>query len=142
QAAPSPLATHPERERQRSLDYPTSLASAPRRVNTLRAYAARGSEEARQAAGQIFGLENTLKALGGEYQGLRDQKLMEKKQTEERDFRNKLQGNPEWVKKYASAWDAIAGAERERRVIYERSRFQTVRGSRITALGQNLVRYI
>jgi hypothetical protein len=136
------LDTVAQLETERDLGYPISIDSLTRRTRALRAYAARGSEEARQAAGQIFGLDNTLKALGGEYRGLRDAMLMEKKQTEERDFRNKLQSNPAWVDAYASAWDAIAAAERERRAMYLRLRFQTLRGSRITALGQNLVRYI
>jgi hypothetical protein len=136
------LDTVAQLETERDLEYPISIESLTRRTHALRAYAARGGEEARQAAGQIFGLDNTLKAIGGEYRGLRDATLMEKKQSEERDFRNKLQSNPAWVKTYAPAWDAIAAAERERRTMYLRLRFQTLRGSRITALGQNLVRYI
>ena len=44
--------------------------------------------------------------------------------------------------KYASAWDAIATAERERRAIYVPSRFQQLRGSSLAGLAVTLVRYI
>jgi hypothetical protein len=136
------LDTIAQLETERDVVYPISLDVIKRRLAALVRFSARGSEEARQAAGLIFGLENGQKALGGEYLGLRDQRLMEKKQAEERDFRARIQGNPDWVTKYASAWDGIAAAERERRAIYVPSRFQQIRGSSLAGLAAALVRYI
>ena len=136
------LDTMAQLETERDVISPISIQVIKRRVAALRVYAGRGTEQARQATSTIFGLENALKALSGEYSGLLDPKLMEKKQTEERDFRDKIQRNPEWAKKYASAWDIIARAERERRPAYTLWRFQQLRGSTLAGLGVALVRYI
>ena len=136
------LHTVAQLETERDVVYPISIEVIKRRLTALRTYSARGAEQARQSAGLIFQLENAQKALSGEYQGLRDPQLMAKKQAEEREFRDRLQKNAEWAKKYASAWDVIAGAERERRAIYVPSRFQQPRGARLAGLAVSLVRYI
>jgi hypothetical protein len=109
------LDTFAQLETERDLVYPISLEVIRRRLTALRGYAERGAEQARQAAGMTFGLENAQKALSGEYQGLLDPKLMAKKQSEEREFRARIDANAEWRAKYASAWETIAAAERERR---------------------------
>ena len=136
------LGTMAQLETERDVIMPISIQVIKRRVAALRRYAGGGTEEARQASSAIFGLENGLKALGGEYSGLLDPKLMEKKQTEERDFREKIQRKPELARKYASAWDIIGRAERERRPAYTHWRFQQLRGSTLAGLGVALVRYI
>jgi hypothetical protein len=83
---------------------PDIIESLKRRIAVLKDYSARGPEQARQAATTIFSLENSLKALQGRQDGLTDPKIMEKKHTEEEDFRGKVNANPEWKKDYASAW--------------------------------------
>ena len=112
----------------------------PHRV--LRKYGERGAEQARQAAGTLFSLENAAKAYKGESQGLNDAKLMAKKRTEERDFRARIDANREWKAAYGDAWDAIAAAERVNRGLYKASRFQQLRGSSLAGLAASLVRYI
>jgi hypothetical protein len=135
------LDTIAQLETERDVVYPISLDVIRRRLIVLRTYSARGSEEARQAAGTIFGLENAQKALGGEYDGLKDPKIFSKKQSEEKEFRGKIQRNAEWKTKYAPAWDVIAGAEKERRTTYVPFRFQQLRGSRLAGIATTLVRY-
>ncbi|PYS02558.1 MAG: hypothetical protein DMG12_13820 [Acidobacteria bacterium] len=76
-------------ETQRDLIYPERLARNKRQLQAVRAYAARGPEQARQAADMIFGLENTIKAFTGEYNGM-DKNLFDKKRTEEADLRAKV----------------------------------------------------
>ena len=136
------LDTMAQLETERDVVYPISIDVIKRRLVALCAYSARGAEQARQAAGTIFSLENAQKAMTGEYDGLRDQKLFAKKQAEEKEFRSRLQSNPEWRTKYASAWDVIAAAEKERRAVYVASRFQQMRGSSLSGLASALVRYI
>src|SRR6185295_18041829 len=101
-----------------------------------------GAEQARQAAGILFSLENALKAQRGEYQGLLDARLLEKKRKEERDFRARIDANREWKSLYGDAWDAIAAAEKVHRGLYKANRFQQLRGSSLAALATALVRYI
>jgi hypothetical protein len=47
-----------------------------RYIKVLREYSALGEEQERRALIQIFGLENSKKAMTGEYQGLLDNALM------------------------------------------------------------------
>jgi len=136
------LDTVAQLETERDLVYPVSIDVIKRRLGVLRAFGARGAEQQRQATGIIFGLENALKAMSGEYDGLRDTKLFAKKQADEQAFREKLSASADLAGKYASAWDAIAGAERERRATYLAARFQALRGSNLAGIAFTLVQYI
>jgi hypothetical protein len=136
------LGTVAQLQTARDVVYPSSIDVITRRLGVLRAYSERGAEEARQANELIFSLENAQKAQVGEYKGLQDPRLMAKKEAEEREFRDRLQSRPEWVAKFGSAWDTIAGAERSRRELYVPARFQTVRGSRLAGIALTLVQYI
>jgi hypothetical protein len=104
------LQTLAQTEYQRDYVYPSRLKSYKRRVELLRRYSKLGPEQERRALVQIFGIENTLKALGGEYEGLLDTKLMDQKRREEKELREKVAANPEWNALYASAWDSIGTA--------------------------------
>src|SRR3989441_5772291 len=57
-------------ENERDVIYPLRLSRHKRELQALRAYAARGTEQARQATDEIFSLENSVKALTGEYNGM------------------------------------------------------------------------
>ena len=83
---------------------PNILLLLKHRIATLKDYSARGPEQTRQATTMIFGLENSLKAFQGRQDGLLDPKLMEKKRSEETEFRGKVDANPEWKKDYGDAW--------------------------------------
>ena len=136
------LATVAQLETERDVISPVSINVVSRRINVLRTHSALGAEQARQAAGTLFSLENALKAYTGEYKGLLDEKLMEKKRNEERDFRSKIDANREWKALYGDAWDAIARAEAVNRRLYKPFRFQQLRGSSLAGLVTSLVRYI
>src|SRR2546427_1741935 len=73
-------------ETDRDLLYPLRLDRYKRQLQALRAYSSRGTEQARQAADEIFGLENSLKAFTGEYNGM-DKVLFDKKGKEEADLK-------------------------------------------------------
>ncbi len=55
----------------RDVDYPSRLASYKRRIDLLKKFSAESPENARIAQEEIFGLENSQKAITGEYEGLR-----------------------------------------------------------------------
>ena len=54
----SRLNTVAQLELERDVQLPKTLTQLKRRLTFLRTYSSRGAEEARQAAGQIFGIEN------------------------------------------------------------------------------------
>ena len=136
------LSTVAQLETERDLISPLSIDVVNRRLIVLRKYGEQGAEQARQAAGTLFSLENTLKAFRGEYQGLQDAKLMEKKRKEERDFRARIDASRDLRARYGDAWDTIAAAEKVNRSLYKASRFQQLRGSSLAALTTSLLRYI
>jgi hypothetical protein len=47
-------------------------------------------------ASNIFGLQNSVKAIDGRYKGLLDKNVMDAKRKDEEDFKAKVMANPEW----------------------------------------------
>jgi hypothetical protein len=127
---------------QRDHFYPLVLKSLKRWVEVLRRYSARGPEQARRASGRIFGIENSIKALTGEFEGLLDKNLMAKKEQEEKEFRARVAANAAWQAKYGSAWEQIALAEQKRASQVKQQRFRQVRGVRLPALALQIVQYV
>ena len=136
------LQTYSQLEMQRDYSYPLRIKSVKRMLEVLRKYSAIGPEQRRQAAGQIFGLENALKAWDGEYQGLLDKNLMAKREKEEKEFRALVASKPEWEKEYGGAWDAIAQAEKKQLDVINIYRYRGLRGSRLAGLALTIIQYV
>jgi len=111
-----------ELETERDIIYPANLQVVKRRIAALRQYASRGAEQARQASGRIFGLENALKAYIGEYNGLLDAKVFAKKTADERALRDQIGRKPEWKTAYGGAWTDVQRAQETRRRQYKTER--------------------
>ncbi len=136
------LSTMAQIEAERDYVLPTSIQLIGRRLEVLRRYGSGGAEQMREATNQIFGLENSLKAYLGEYNGLLDKVLIAKKQKDEADFRASVAASPELNAKYGAAWDEIARAEQKELSRYKELRFRSLRGSRIASLALALVQYV
>jgi hypothetical protein len=131
-------------EFERDLAIPTILTSLKRTLSVLRQYAARGQEQARQATNLIFGLENSVKALTGEYDGLLDKKIFDKKRKEEMDLRTQAEKRPELRRDTLEAWNATARAVKKESELFKLQQFRsiTTRSSRLAGLATNIVRYV
>ena len=116
------LDTMAQLEYARDVQRPIVLGFLNGRLGVLRAYAKTGPEAARQAQDLIFGLENALKSYQGEYDGLLDRAVIDKKAAEERDLRNRVDARPELRAEYADAWSVIAAAMQQAASTY-RERF-------------------
>jgi hypothetical protein len=126
-------------ENERDLIYPTRINRFKRQLQALRAYAGRGPEQARQAADDIFGLENTVKAFNGEFNGM-DKSLFDKKTKEESDLRAKVAANPEWRRDFADAWEAIAGATKKQAQLFKPQQFRSIStASNLASLARQIV---
>lgn len=134
------LQTVEQLKTSRDLVLPTSIKVVKRRIGLLREYSQAGQEQARQASGLIFGLENAQKAWTGELQGLQDPRVMTKKEAEEREFRRLVESKPEW-KAFAPAWDTIAKAELANRALLKPQRYRALRGSQLAGLATTFVKY-
>jgi len=135
------LDTLAQLEFMRDHGLPLTLKSLRRRLDLVQRYAARGPEEARQAGNMVFGLENSLKAIGGEYEGLKVPQLLIKKAQDEKEFRAKVNANPEWKAAYGSAWDELANLEKKSLANLKTSSFRRLGGSRLPSLALSLIRY-
>ncbi|MGB7758614.1 MAG: S46 family peptidase [Bryobacteraceae bacterium] len=111
--ATSRLDTMAQLEHLRDVGLPNALKQLGNRIASLEGYSAQGAEQARQAASQIFYLQNSLKAEEGVARGLADARIMAKKQAEENQFQATVMANPEWAAAFGGAWEAIAGAEKK-----------------------------
>ena len=124
-------------------DYlPTALKILNRRLGVLKQYSELGPEEAREAARQMFGIENTLKAFNGQYEGLLDKALIAKKQKEESDFRALVDASAEWKREYGTAWDDVAQAEKKFLERLKQARFTSVRASSMAQNALTVVQYV
>ncbi len=73
----------------------------------LMAYAGRSPEAARQVNTQIFGIENSLKAIRGYKSGLEDKAAMARIAAAEKDFRGKVAKDPKLAAEAGPSWGRI-----------------------------------
>ncbi|MDP9053003.1 MAG: S46 family peptidase [Acidobacteriota bacterium] len=100
-------------EYDRDTSLPAILGIYRARLDVLRAYAAKGPDQAREAGSRIFNFENAVKAIDGEYKGLKDASIMATKRQQEEGFRTKVMANPQWKSEWGGAWSEIAQAEKK-----------------------------
>ena len=120
---------------------PNLIQRSKHRIAALMAYAALGDEQSRQTSTRIFGLQNGLKAFQGRYKGLLDESVMNKKKTDEKDFKAKVLGRSELKEAYGGAWDAIAEAAKKDSTRVKQSLFQNL-DSQLANLGVRIVEYV
>jgi hypothetical protein len=127
---------------QRETLYPLRLNLMKRMLHVAKNYAAQGMEQARQAAGMIFGIENGLKATSGELDGMKAPGFMEKKAASEAEFRKLVEANPKWKVAYADAWDQIAAAIEKEKPRIKESTFRRIPGMRLGSIARQIVLYV
>ncbi len=137
----SRLDTLAQLEFLRDTALPVTNKLLKQRIAVLKAYAAEGPEQARQVASMIFGLENSLKARTGQYQGLLDKAVMDKKAKEESDFKAKVMANPQWKAAYGGAWDEIDQAQKKAMSRFQESYYHSLDSS-LATLAMTIVEYV
>ncbi len=126
----------------RDTGVPWSIKSLESRHAVLKAYAAQGAEQARQAKDEIFGIENSLKSIRGQLQGLQDPSLIAAKAETEKRLRAAVAKDAARQAEYGSAWDDVAAA-RKGLVSYYREQSLVESGalsSRLFTLARTIVR--
>ncbi len=124
----------------KDVDYPSRLASYKQRIDLLKKFSAESAENARIAQEDIFGLENSQKAIKGYLEGVSDPAALAKKKREEQEqeksYLDKHPGEP-------NPWQEIANAVTVEREIYPRLTYvERVRGFSfgLPLIARNLVR--
>jgi len=102
----------------RDATYPYVLNVLRRHEVLLRTYSERSSENARRAHEDLFGVENSRKAILGMLAGLQDPSIMSKKAVDEQTLRAAVMKDAKLAHPYGDAWDQVAGSIRTSEEIY------------------------
>lgn len=114
------LSTMAELEYSRDVRFPFTLHRLESTIKTLEKFMAQSAENTRVAKDVLFGLQNSFKALTGEYGGLKDPNLMKLKREDESRLRAAVAKTPAMQAKYGKLWDDIAATLAEARKTYAR----------------------
>lgn len=114
----SRLLTVAQLEFTRDEMFPSIIERLGELRGTLTQFGREGAEQKRIARDDLFGVENSLKAIRGEAAALRDPGFFGSKVSAERELRRQIAVDPAKARLYGNAWDAIAGAEALNRRLY------------------------
>ncbi len=135
------LDTYAQLQFERDMVEPNYIKMLTKRIQILQDYGARGPEQKRQSLEEVFGLQNSLKAMDGRYKGLMDPSVLNSKKKDEDEFRSKIGANPAWKAEYGSVWDDIAAAVEKSRT-RGKQRFFRSTNSELNALAADIVTYV
>ena len=101
----------------RDLDYPARLETYKRRIALLQNFSAQSEENARIAKEDLFGYQNSFKAITGYLDGLNDS-VLAAKQADETKLEAAFKTDPK-NKDASNPWDEISGTVKLTREIYQ-----------------------
>ncbi len=109
------LLTYAQMEQLRDNQYPRQLKSYARRIALLQKFGAESPENARIVERQLFGLQNSNKAITGYQSGLLDAKLMAQKLADEKKLREQIAADPKKKAEFGDPW-----ADMERAMAFQK----------------------
>jgi len=99
-----------ELESTRDMDTIPALLQLAERRGVIEQFRSQGAEQSRIAQSDLFGIENSFKALRGRLLSLQDPAVFELKRKQETELRDYVNADPARKAKYGVAWDEIAKA--------------------------------
>jgi Peptidase S46 len=135
------LLTVAQLQYQRDVGNPLQLQVWTSRRDALVRFGQNDSEAARQVNESRRSLDNSIKRLLGQQEGLMNPRMMAKKEAEEKALRDEIVRRPVLQTNYGSAWDQIATAYRSLPQFAKRTAFTTISPSRLGQIASTLVRY-
>lgn len=136
------LLTMAQVEARRDATVPASLDYFRAREAALRAFSARGPEQARRAKAALFAVANSLKAYEGRIAALKDPKIIALLAEHEPDLRAKTASDPELVRVVDDALRQIAAVEKTAATRRYEPRFVGFRGSELLSIAGRTVQYV
>lgn len=134
------LLTMADIEFQRDVALPWRLDSLWRSEVKLQVFGRRGKEEFRFVQDDLDGVANGRKAITGQYAGLLDPAIMQKKNADEQRIRNAVNANPTWKQQWGTAWDDVAKAKTAHRAMFKELSALTARSSSLMRRALHVVR--
>jgi|HubBroStandDraft_1064217.scaffolds.fasta_scaffold02253_5 hypothetical protein len=108
-------------EEERNVDLPRRALYLAEERGILTEFTRRGPEQRRVGEASLLGVENSLKALRGEWQALSEPGLLAAKRVAEAALRAKVAADPDLAKSSGSAWDEIDAALARHRAVSDRA---------------------
>ena len=139
--ATSRLLTAAQLRYQRDAGNPLQMQAWTARREAILTYQAMGAEQRRRGETPRLGLENSIKRLIGQQEGLKNPRIFSKKEDEEARLRAKVAANPAWQKAYAPAWAQIEAAYAQLPAMAKRIAFSNLTASRLAGMASTIVRY-
>jgi len=130
------LKTVRQLEFERDQHLPGYLNILGRRRRALEEYAKTGTEQERRAKDAIFGVDNGLKAISGELEGLREPALMARMIEQEKALRRAA------AKKGGDPWAAIARAQVKMVKRHKQLLYRNFMLSKLAGFAGTIVRYV
>ena len=126
---------------QRDVGNPLQRQVWTSRRDALARYAEGRPEQARQAGSAIRSLNNSLKRLVGQQEGLMNQRMMARKEAEEKALRDAVAQKADIQKAYGDAWEQIDAVYRALPSMAARIAFSNLTPSRLGTIASQIVRY-
>jgi hypothetical protein len=137
------LQTVAQLEYERDLGLPLYLEIARKKRQDYYDYSALGVEQARRSKDRIFGIENAIKAVTGEHEGLLDPALLKaKKAAEDALKKSASKSSDPAVKAAAGSWDKIAAAQKKAAARRLQTSYRRFDPTKVAALAAQIVRYV
>ncbi|HKA00270.1 MAG TPA: S46 family peptidase [Candidatus Solibacter sp.] len=108
--ATSRTATPTQLNFYRDTQLPSMIARYNTRIGILREFSAKSEENRRVAERTLFSFWNQWKSLAGKYLGLKDDRLMARKQNLDRRLRRAVEQDAKLGTEAAKVWDEVAAA--------------------------------
>ena len=119
---------------------PERLKGLERLKGAYLAYAKASPENARQVNSQLFGIDNSVKAMTGYLAGLRDQEALARIGKAEAELQAKVAADPKLKAQVGGSWAAIDAALVQHQRLYRESSLINARNSTLLGFGLTLMR--
>ncbi len=107
------LNTVAQLEYARDIQYPRTISMLTTLSDMYKDMLKKDPSRKAELDDRIFGFDNSIKAIGGMLEGLRDPILMQRKKDFEKTFRASVDADPELKNKYGQLWDKIAESRKQ-----------------------------
>jgi hypothetical protein len=138
------LNTTEQLEFLRDVSYPYTFQILTERLKSLDDQIRRHPDRKDALFTQKLGIANGWKSYLGRLDGLRNDIVMQRRRDFDRQFRSRVEANPQLKARYGHIWDEIAESRQKLRAIASESqglRFSGVGGSELLARAANFVQY-
>jgi hypothetical protein len=107
------LNTVSQLEYARDIQYPRTVSLLETLSNMYKEMLKKDPSRKAELEDRIFGFDNSLKAITGILEGLRDPVLMQRKRDFEKNFKAAVDADPNLKEKYGDLWNKIAGIRKQ-----------------------------